>query len=307
MRLLYSRHLQHFLAVYETRNLRKAAELCSVTQPALSKSLQTLEDALSVTLFERSATGMVPTPFAEIVRRHGQHIVNSSRYLAMEIAMLNGGEAGALRIGSTIVWSATRMPSLLVALHAQYPKLEITLQTGLASQLQPRLVDGTLDVMLGSLSAKPLPDGYSVQALPDTDVWVYCRRDHPLMRLSIVNLEELEKWDFIGLLEDHESQRQVDVQFMQMGLSAPRTVLRTSSLETLLATVGASDSLTVLSDLLRNRAAAEGLEQLHLKTPLWRIRLGIIYRTGTADLAPVRTLLSLATNSEVELNRGRST
>ena len=301
MRLLYSRLLQHFLAVYQTRNLGKAAELCSVTQPALSKSLKSLEDALSVTLFERKATGMVPTASAEIMRRHGQHIVNSCRYLEMELAMLSGAETGALRIGSTIVWSATRMPSLLAALHAQYPKLEITLQTGLASQLQPLLIDGTLDVLLGSLSSRALPEDYCTQPLSETDVWIYCRREHPLMDLSIVELKDLEKWDFIGLLEDHESAQQVELRFLDLGLSVPRTVLRTSSLETLLATVSSSDSLTVLSDLLQQRATQEGLERLRLKKPLWRIKLGISYRNGAADLASVRTLLELAIVSQCGL------
>ena len=295
MRLLYSRHLRHFLAVCETGSLRKAAEICSVTQPALTKSLQALEAELGVTLFERSATGMVPTPAAQIVRSHGQHIVNSSRYMEMEIAILRGGGVGTWRIGSTIVWSATRMPSLLAALHAQYPQLEITLQSGLVTQLLPRLMDGTLDVLLGSLPPHSLPDKYCVQELPGSDVCVFCRHDHPLTQLENLQLGQLEQCDFIGFLQDHESERQLALRFVDMGLSAPRIILRTSSLETLLATVAASDSLTFLSDLLKDRATAAGLQQLRLDAPLWRIRLGVSYRTDAVEFVPLRSLLVLAT------------
>ncbi|HSW18171.1 MAG TPA: LysR family transcriptional regulator [Ramlibacter sp.] len=294
MRLLYSRHLEHFLAVYDTRSLRKAADVCSVTQPALSKSLQTLEAALSVTLFERSATGMEPTAAAHIVRRHGQHIVNSSRYIGMEIAMLRGGEAGELRIGSGIVWSATRMPALLAALHARYPKLEITMHSGMADQLLPRLLDGQIDVMLGALPLEPLPPGYDVHELPAAEVRVFCRRGHPLTRLAPVSLRQVAEHDFVGFSDDFESQRQAGLRFADTGLTAARTILRSSSLETLLATVAASDSLTLLSDLLLERAEAAGLQQLQLDAPLWRIRLGICYRAQSIELAPLRTLVDMA-------------
>src|SRR5436189_6140820 len=111
MRFLYSRQLEHFLAAYETLSLRRAAERCNVTEPALTKSIQKLEEVLGLTLFERRANGVVPTAAARVVHRHGQLIVDNCRHIEMEVGLLRGGQAGALHIGSGMVWGVTRMPA----------------------------------------------------------------------------------------------------------------------------------------------------------------------------------------------------
>lgn len=294
MRLLYSRHLEHFLAVYEAGSVRGAAQAGAVSQAALSKSLRVLEDALSLSLFERRASGVVPTEAAEILRRHGQHIVNSSRFLEMEIGMLRGGQAGTLRIGSGMVWAATRMPSLLARMHARFPRLEVTLQTGISEQLTPKLLEGQLDVVFASLTDAPLPEGFATLALPDAEMVVFGRTGHPLAGRRIVKMEELGAWDFVGFTDDLTFQRQAEIAFGAAGLRPPRTVLRSSSLETLLATVSASDSLVILSQALSARAREAGLRMLRVPAPLWRIRMGISYRAESAELAPMKALLQMA-------------
>src|SRR5213595_2686096 len=59
------RHLQCFLAVAEARNLRRAAEALAISQPAVTKTLNELEEILGVRLFERGRGGARPTPEAE--------------------------------------------------------------------------------------------------------------------------------------------------------------------------------------------------------------------------------------------------
>lgn len=294
MRLLYSRHLEHFLAVYAAGSLRGAAHKGAASQAALSKSLKVLENAMSLSLFERRANGVVPTAAAQVLRRHAQHIINSARYCDMEIGMLRGGQAGTLRVGSGMVWSATRMPGLLAQLHASYPQLEISLSTGVAEQLTPRLLAGHLDVVFASLSPDPLPEGFSSLHLLDTQMAVFARKAHPLSRHPGLKLKELEACDFVGFADDQEFSRHADALFGRKRLRPPRIILRSSSLEALLATVAASDSLAILPSLLAARASAEGLTPLELSQPLWRIRMGISYRDESAELAPMKALLDMA-------------
>ncbi|MBU2483494.1 MAG: LysR family transcriptional regulator [Alphaproteobacteria bacterium] len=61
MRLLISRHLENFLALYDARNMHLAAQKKGISQPALSKSLKVLEESLGATLFERTHRGLEPT------------------------------------------------------------------------------------------------------------------------------------------------------------------------------------------------------------------------------------------------------
>jgi len=294
MRLLYSRHLEHFLAVCEAGSLRRASQASGLTQPALTKSLRVLEGALSVSLFERRPSGMVPTQAALILRRHALHIVQSSRYLAMEIGMLRDGQSGTLRIGSGLVWSTTRMPQWLAALHARFPRLEIALHTGVSEQLTPQLLDGQLDVLVASTPREPLPAGFTTVPLEEVDMVVFARRDHALARRRRPTLAQVAEHDFVCFADDPEWQRQADAAFGAAGLKPPRVVLHSASLEVLLATVAASDSLALMSVSLAPMAAASGLVPLRLPAPVWRIRMALSHRDQAAELAPVRDLLAMA-------------
>lgn len=294
MRLLYSRHLEHFLAVFDAGSLRRAAQAGGLTQPALTKSLRVLEGALSVSLFERTPSGVVPTQAALILRRHALHIVQSSRYLAMEIGMLRAGQSGTLRIGSGLVWSTTRMPQWLATLHARFPRLEIALHTGVSEYLTPQLLDGHLDVLVASTPREPLPAGFTTVPLAEVDMVVFARRDHALAGRRRPALAHVAGHDFVCFADDPEWQRQADAAFGAAGLKPPRVVLQSSSLEVLLAAVAASDSLALMSASLAPRAAASGLVPLRLPAPVWRIRMALSHRDQAAEFAPVRDLLAMA-------------
>lgn len=62
-----SRQIDQFLAVFETHNLHEAAEQLYMTQQGLSRSIKKLEDELGATLFQRTSTGVRPTPQAEFL------------------------------------------------------------------------------------------------------------------------------------------------------------------------------------------------------------------------------------------------
>lgn len=293
MRFLYSRQLEHFLAAYETLSVRKAAERCNVSQPALTKSIQKLEEVLSLTLFERHANGVAPTAAAEIVHRHGQLIVDNCRHIETELALLRGGHGGSLRIGSGTAWSVSRMPGLISALHVRYPRLGITVEDGLGEQLVPRLLDGKLDVVVGRMPLAALPDGYTVLELPRAEMAVYVREGHPLLERTVA-VRELANWEFIGFSGDALGRSQSEQYFASHHLQTPRTILESSSLEILLAAVVNSESLALLSDMLEPRAAVAGLRRLELDQPLWAVALGICFHRQSLELEPLRTLLELA-------------
>lgn len=293
MRILYSRQLEHFLAAYETSSLRQAAERCNVTQPALTKSIQRLEEALSLTLFQRHANGVVPTPAAEIVHRHGRLIVDNSRHIEIEVALLRGGDTGTLRIGSGMTWSVTRMPALIAELHLRYPKLTITVEDGLGERLVPKLLSGKLDVVIGRMQPDKLPDSYKLLELPNAEMAAFVRSGHPLTQ-RIVGVRELGNCEVIGFTGDELGDQQRQQYFDSLNLKPPRTVLMSSTLDILLTAVIESNSIALLSDLLQQRAELAGLQRVELDQPLWRVNMGICFHPQSLELKPMRTLMQLA-------------
>jgi LysR family transcriptional regulator of abg operon len=293
MRLLYSRHIEHFLAVHEAQSLRAAAAQCGVTQPALTKSLKLLEATFGVSLFERHPKGLVPTAAAQVLRRHALQIVNSARYVAMEIGMLREGQGGALRIGCGIAWSATRIPGIVADLHRRFPRLAITLQTGIADQLVPALLDGDIDVSIASLSSQRLPSGFTTVELPSTTMAVFARAGHPLVRRRRpVDVADLVSCDLVGFADDSDWQRHTAALFAAHDLPVPPVLLKSTSLQTLLATVAASDSVAILAELVQPQAQAHGLRCVRTARKLWQIGMGISYRTQISEFAPLQALLA---------------
>ena len=78
------RRLRHALALAEHRNFARAAAALHITQPALSRSIQALEEGMGVLLFDRSPRDVEPTAFGELVLRHARGLELSSRDLDRE-------------------------------------------------------------------------------------------------------------------------------------------------------------------------------------------------------------------------------
>ena len=69
-----TRDLEYLLAVERHGSIGKAADALGLSQPALTKAVQRLEAQVGVTLFERTANGMTPTPAAELCAQHVRQV-----------------------------------------------------------------------------------------------------------------------------------------------------------------------------------------------------------------------------------------
>ena len=121
MEILYSRALTHFIAAFEHGNLRLAAKAVGVTQPAVTKSIQKLEDHIGVPLFERAADGVRPTEVAHMLRLHAQGILNEARFVEMEISARVEGRQGLIKMGIGVAWSLSVFPDLLEQFYRRFP------------------------------------------------------------------------------------------------------------------------------------------------------------------------------------------
>ena len=68
-------HMKYAVEIAETKSINKAAEKLFVGQSALSRAIKELETSLGVTLFERSAKGMFPTPDGEVFVRYAKTVL----------------------------------------------------------------------------------------------------------------------------------------------------------------------------------------------------------------------------------------
>lgn len=91
--------LRTFVAVAREGRLSRAAESLFTSQPAVSAQIKALEEEFGLKLFERSASGMTPTPAGEALWEQAEQLLNASRDLSARAASLKGAVSGLLRLG----------------------------------------------------------------------------------------------------------------------------------------------------------------------------------------------------------------
>src|SRR5512137_2516263 len=92
--------VRHALVLAKHGNFRRAARALHVSQPTLSRNIAALERSLGVRLFDRSSSGVEPTPFGRLVLERGRGLLAGESDLLREISLQAGLEIGSLAVAA---------------------------------------------------------------------------------------------------------------------------------------------------------------------------------------------------------------
>ena len=240
------RRLRHALALAEHRNFARAAAALHITQPALSRSIQSLEDGLGVRLFDRSPRDVVPTAFGELVLRHACGLELSARDLDRELQLAKGLEIGTLNVGSG-PWGAASMVGVTIGkLSRLYPRLRTRVLISPWMELPARIRSREVDLMVADVSEVQGQDDLEITPLLPHRAFVVCRPGHPLTTQAEVSAGDIFRFPLAG---PHLPQHAVDKMLRHM----PQAVRQHVSTNGLLAIT--CDSSSVLKAILANSDA----------------------------------------------------
>src|SRR5215207_10080465 len=133
------RDIEYFEEIAEQRHLSRAAERLGLSQPALSKSLRRLEDALQVKLLDRNSKGLELTAEGSLLLARARDLRLSLRNVAREVTDVSQGRAGSLRIGVGPVVPTRLICSALGLLFSQAPRVTTRLTMSDADEIIPAL------------------------------------------------------------------------------------------------------------------------------------------------------------------------
>jgi LysR family pca operon transcriptional activator len=174
------RHLQTFLEVARQKSVVKAAGLLNVSQPAVTKTIRELEQALGVAVFERDGRGIRITRSGEIFMRHAGLAITALRQGIDSVA--NGDAAGGppIRVGALPTVSARVMPNAMKLFLAEKTGTPIKIVTGENAVLLEQLRLGELDLVVGRLAEPERMTGFFFEHLYSEQVVFVVRPHHPL-------------------------------------------------------------------------------------------------------------------------------
>jgi DNA-binding transcriptional LysR family regulator len=192
------RSFEMAIAIEAHRNFQRAARALGITQPALTRALQTLEGEFGAQLFERSKGECEPTAFGRVVLAHARRVVAEVAEARREIALLQGLEAGELRVGVGHAAPQQWIGGAIGELSAANPNLRVH-NVELPGEEHPgALMAGRIDLAVGEAGDL---DGYPdlvLARLPQRPGAFFCRKGHPLTKLPKIELHDIAAFPFAG-------------------------------------------------------------------------------------------------------------
>lgn len=273
--------LQLLLLVHldEKRSLLRAAEALHVTQPAASRLLQALEDALGAQLFTRHARGVNPTQYGEIAIRHARVSLMELDEARSEIASLKAGMTGQVALGTE--WSAatTFVPRAVTLLKERHPLVLVSIEMEFSEVCIRRLQEAALDIAIARVHRIPDVSRLCYEPLSEVRHSVVGRVGHPLTRKRRLTLRDLDTQTWVLPPRGNVMRDRLTMRFLEQGLPGPRQVVETSSLSITTSLLHSSDMIAALAtDDLRPYFASGSLKALSVDVDLRISPAGIITR-----------------------------
>ncbi len=170
--------LKFIVALAKSRNFRKAAEVCFVSQPALSLAVKKLEDELGVLLFERSRNDVTMTAVGELVVEQATRVMEEAKRLKEIANQGNNQLAGPLKLGVIYSVGPYLLPEIIPILRKHAPEMPLIVEENLTSNLETQLRNGVIDVAiialpfeLSGVITMPLYEEEFVVVVPITHEW----------------------------------------------------------------------------------------------------------------------------------------
>jgi len=195
------KQLQYALAIEKTLHFRKAAEVCNVSQSALSTAINELEKQLSTTLFERNNKQV-------LVTSHGQLILDKAKMVMFELdelLMLSQTNkqdfSRPMTIGVIPTIGPYLLPKVLPELRNKYPDFRLKIIEEQSHVLVDKVKAGDIDAAILALP-------YPIEGLISFDFWqedfyLVCHKNECSSKIQEVTSEELEFGKLMLLKDGH--------------------------------------------------------------------------------------------------------
>lgn len=185
------RHLVCFLEVARLESVVKAAEVLRVSQPAVSKTLHELEEALNVPLFDRSHRNVTLTRFGEVFLQYAGASVTALRQGIDSISQARAAHPVIVKVGALPTVSARVLPRAVKLFTEVSLGSKTQIVTGPNSYLMDQLRLGDVDFVIGRMAEPETMLGFSFEYLYAEKVIFVVRPDHPLL--------EAQPFDFVAI------------------------------------------------------------------------------------------------------------
>ncbi|EJK86464.1 pca operon transcription factor PcaQ [Agrobacterium sp. SHOUNA12C] len=286
------RHLQTFVEVARQKSVVKAAGLLHVSQPAVTKTIRELEEALGVAVFERDGRGIKITRYGEVFLRHAGAALTALRQGLDSVSQERSGEAPPIRIGALPTVSTRIMPRAMELFLKEETWSRIKIVTGENAVLLEQLRVGDLDLVVGRLSSPDKMAGFSFEHLYSEQVVFAVRTGHPLLKARQSLFSNLGKYTILMPPRGSIIRPFVESFLISNGVASLPNQIETVSDSFGRAFVRSSDAVWIISTGVVAGDVEDGLlSLLPIDTSETRGPVGLTMRTDAIPSMPLSILM----------------
>jgi DNA-binding transcriptional LysR family regulator len=301
------RQLRQVLALDRYRSFARAADSVGISQPALSRSLQALEDEVGAKLFDRERAGVVPTAVGARLIELAHPLVAQARAIEVELRQMVGLAGGLLRIGAGPYAAEISVGTAVGRLARQHPGIRVEVVTQDWPNLLQALLNDEFDAVIAEMQHADADDRLDVEPLPPHEAQFFCRAGHPLAGRPKLTLQDLLAHTIVfGVLPRRVAEAMsptspADDDGLPMGATTMQ--LRVESLLVARRVVLESDVIGIAVPSQIARELADGrFAVLPLALPWMKTNYGIIRLAGRTPSPACVAFLDLLRGVEHELS-----
>lgn len=235
-----------------TRNFTRAATELHLSQSALSRAIQKLEDQVGQPLFERKPREVVLTDLGEILLERANEILKlvEDTFSLLSEARLHG----RIRLGAIPTVAPYFLPELLRTFSKLHPDISIVVQEDTTENLLKQCRHGEIDL---AILALPVIAKYlEIEALFEEELLLVIPEGHALSQWETITPEVIEKYPFVMLNEAHCLSDNV-ASYCRQQYVQPLAVNRISQLTTVLELVALGHGVSMIPEMARHLDSSE--------------------------------------------------
>ena len=269
--------LQAMVAVVECGGFRAAASAINLSQPALSRRIDKLEEALQVKLFERTTRRVALTVVGREFFAKAREILDEVENSLLGISEIAANRGGEVRIACVPSVAYHFLPPLVQRFHAEFPNIRISVIDEGANEVLNCVLRSEVDFGLNFIGDQQ-PELDFEPLLKERFV-LACRHDHALAGRRSVKWRELDKYPFIAVARSSGNRLLLD-QALAAAQLRPAATFEVRHVATSLAWVAAGLGIAAVPDLALPVGDGSPLVGIPLVEPKVQRTLGIIRKKG---------------------------
>lgn len=236
------KHLEHLLALADLGSFSRAAEKLFITQSALSRSIQSLEEDLGGKVLDRIGKRNELTPLGLDVVARARHIVRDAAELRQSAKLLQEGGNAAISVGLGSGPAALLMVPLMSAA-AKMPAMRVAVTQGPVELQVLQLRSRQLDAMVVDMRRVIPTADLNIESLVELRAGFVARADHPLAHKKSVTLADLLHFPVASTPLSDEVARLLVDQYGLQANPAEMVKLRCDDVTALIATMSQTDAI----------------------------------------------------------------